>query len=193
MLLVIALSTVLGVILVTIVVLVCIIVTVTQCPKKSIDQESPANENIETSTNICYGDALESNETLTRGQKERNSLHVYDDVFATGSQSDSLYENVDAKSGLPKVPKPTNLSTVESIAETCEWACLPLKGVTPLVSTVRPQGVSMKKSARSLNRARTFQYTSKSPVTQARFATLSVLLEAADYEMPTSHMRATAV
>lgn len=205
MLLVITLSAVLSVILITIIVLIFIIVAAMKCQKKShakmperAEQELPSGENIQTLTNICYGDIFESSVTLTESQKERDSLHLYDDVVGLASQNYNFYENVDAETGLPVVPKPANLSSKEKLTPACERACLPLQGITPsarLHSLHGSQGdMKVKKGQRSLERAQTFQHKPlRSPVAHPKFTTLSVVLEAADYEMPTPYVKSTAV
>ena len=202
MLLVITLSAVLSVILATIIVLICIIVAAVKCPRKShakmpenAEQELPSGENIQTLTNICYGDIFETSVTPTESDKKRDSLHLYDDVIALAASQNNNYENVDTETGLPVVPKPSNSPSEGTVTPMCERACLPLRGITPSAASPNlHKPAKVKKSQRSLERAQTFQHKSlRSPMTQAKFATLSVVLEAADYEMPTPCVKSTVV
>lgn len=198
MILVTTLSAVLGVIMVTTFVLICIIIGIVKGLKKSMpedaEQKLSGDEDIQTSTNICYGESVpQISETLSQSKKKRDSLHLYDDIVAVTLPT-NMYENVDTETGLPTIPKLV-ASSENSLDKplTCERACLPLKGITPLLSSCslhKPQK-NIKKSQSSLGRVCTFNHKQlRSP---QKFATLSVVLEAADYETPTEHIRVTAL
>ena len=206
MILIITLSAVLASILIGIVSLICVIVVILKCPKKfhakmseDGDQrlsEVDNDESIQTSANVCYEGVLKPSQSPKQHQADNNSLHLYDDVVALRQSTESDYENVDPATGLPSVPKPVLSYGERSLDSNSERACLPLKAATP--SVMSSSKCEHQMNTRSLGRTCTSYKNRhlKVPKVQNKFGkrgAVSVILEAADYEMPSQFTAVTAV
>lgn len=157
-----------------------------------MEQGTPGDEdNIQTSANICYEGLLEGRNTLNGCQVDNESLHLYDDVLIlTKPSTDCDYENVDPTTGFATTPKPFTSSQERSLVSPgstgySERACLPLKAIKPAIlpkPEILRQQTKVKKDQR---RACTFKHVKQSS-SQKDFkrGTVSVILKAADYEIP---------
>ena len=179
MVLVTVVSAVLVSVVVGIIALVCTIVAIVKCPRKShrtlpadgeagIEQE---DTNIRTMANICYGELLELQQQ--KNQVDNTSVHDYDDILALKLPTEQDYENVDPSTGLPVVPRP-HLTQPDSIRrDYCERACLPLQ-TTKFISGLKRNPTIHTFQHKQLDIQRAWKERS----------TLSMIHQPMDYEVP---------
>lgn len=182
MVLVTILSAVLASVLVGITVLVCTIVAIVKCSRKT-HKTMPAegeegteesDSNIRTMVNICYGELLELQQ---KDHTDNASVHDYDDILVLKPPAEQDYENVDPTTGSPVVPMPRFAQPDSTSHDYCERACLPLQTVkfpasfisglkrNPTVHTFQHKQLDLQRACRERS-------------------TLSVIHQPMNYEVP---------
>lgn len=152
--------------------------------------EERERECIETSANICYEGVLAAS-SQSQGSiqtqcpvDDNQSIHSYDDIIIMdkSQEIDLDYENVDPATGFPMKPRHISPSSPHIISWDSRRLCIPIitshsrsletKGKTAeRAQTLRPCWLELKQKTPNENSMRVR-------------GTVSVIIEAADYEVP---------